>query len=57
VGLCNNDEHGSKVVCEYTQKKAHGAWRMAHANHDVHLLSRTIQEWLPQGIQSGQDHE
>jgi hypothetical protein len=21
-------------------------------NHDVHLLARTIQEWLPQGIQS-----
>ncbi len=25
---------------------------MAHANHDVHLLARTMQEWLPQGIQS-----
>ncbi len=25
---------------------------MAHANHDVHLLARTINEWLLQGIQS-----
>ena len=25
---------------------------MASPNHDVHLLARTIHEWLPQGIQS-----
>lgn len=38
---------GKKLFESIHRKK-----RMAHANHDVHLLARTIQEWLPQGIQS-----
>ena len=38
---------GQKLFESIHRKK-----RMAHANHDVHLLARTIQEWLPQGIQS-----
>lgn len=36
---------GQKLFASIHRKK-----RMAHANHDVHLLARTSQEWLPQGI-------
>ncbi len=38
---------GQKLFTSIYKKK-----RMAHANHDVHLLARTISEWLPKGIQS-----
>ena len=38
---------GQKLFTSIYKKK-----RMSHANHDVHLLARTINEWLPQGIQS-----
>ncbi|KTD60315.1 reverse transcriptase (RNA-dependent DNA polymerase) [Legionella santicrucis] len=38
---------GQKLFASIYRKK-----RMAHANHDVHFLARTIHEWLPQGIQS-----
>ncbi|MFO9538635.1 reverse transcriptase domain-containing protein, partial [Legionella pneumophila serogroup 1] len=38
---------GQKLFERIRRKK-----RMASANHDVHLLARTINEWLPQGIQS-----
>lgn len=38
---------GQKLFKSIYRKK-----RMAHANHDAHLLARTINEWLPQGIQS-----
>lgn len=38
---------GQKLFTSIYRKK-----RMAHANHDIHLLARTINEWLPQGIQS-----
>lgn len=38
---------GQKLFTSIYRKK-----RMAHANHDVHLLARTINEWLPQGILS-----
>lgn len=38
---------GQKLFGSIYKKK-----RMAHANHDVHLLARTRNEWLPQGIQS-----
>ena len=38
---------GQKLFTSIYKKK-----RMAHANHDVHLLARTIGEWLPKGIQS-----
>jgi RNA-directed DNA polymerase len=33
-------------------KSIHRRKRMASPNHDVHLLGRSINEWLPQGIQS-----
>lgn len=38
---------GQKLFERIRRKK-----RMASANHDVHLLARIINEWLPQGIQS-----
>jgi RNA-directed DNA polymerase len=38
---------GQKLFRSIHRKK-----RMASPNHDVHFLARTIQEWLPQGIQS-----
>lgn len=38
---------GQKLFTSIYRKK-----RMAHANHNVHLLARTIQEWLPQGFLS-----
>lgn len=38
---------GQKIFRSIYRKK-----RMASPNHDVHLLARTIHEWLPQGIQS-----
>ena len=33
-------------------KRIYRKKRMASPNHDVHLLARSIGEWLPQGIQS-----
>jgi RNA-directed DNA polymerase len=33
-------------------KRIHRRKHMASPNHDVHLLARSIDEWLPQGIQS-----
>lgn len=38
---------GQKLFMSIYRKK-----RMAHANHDIHLLARTMSEWLPRGIQS-----
>lgn len=38
---------GQKLFQSIHRKK-----RMASPNHDVHLLARTISEWLPQGINS-----
>lgn len=34
---------GQKLFTSIYRKK-----RMAHANHDIHLLARNINEWLPQ---------
>jgi retron-type reverse transcriptase len=38
---------GQKLFQSIHRKK-----RMASPNHDVHLLARTINEWLPQGIKT-----
>lgn len=38
---------GSKLFASIYKRK-----KLAHHNHDVHLMARTISEWLTQGVQS-----
>lgn len=38
---------GSKLFASTHKRK-----KFAHHNHDVHLMARTISEWLTQGVQS-----
>ncbi|BCZ97298.1 hypothetical protein LEG80045_15540 [Legionella pneumophila] len=38
---------GSKLFASIHKRK-----KVAHHNHDVHLMARTISEWLTQGVQS-----
>ena len=33
-------------------KRIHRQKHHVHANHDVHLMAREIDEWLPQGIEA-----
>ena len=40
-------ELGKKLFAQIHRKKKH-----ANHNHDVHIMAREIDEWLPQGIQS-----
>jgi hypothetical protein len=40
-------ETGKKLFAKIHRQKKH-----ANHNHDVHIMAREIDEWLPQGIQS-----
>ena len=40
-------ELGKKLFAQIHRQKKH-----ANHNHDVHIMAREIDEWLPQGIQS-----
>ena len=41
-------QHSARALFSSIYRKK----KQAHANHDVHLLARSVNEWLPQGIQS-----
>lgn len=44
----------SAISCEIKRNTDSRGYRYKHANHnhDVHIMAREIDEWLPQGIQS-----